>query len=168
MEKENKTRFAFSLDFTTRVELIARIAKDEAGKDKFTQEEIQKEILSDNVDFHINDKGIKFLLWKKNNNQVMAEIEEVRRARKYTSPILEELFKDLDPIERKKTETSMILAAKIDDGLKLRNISKESFARNMSLTLKTVDWMLSGTYVFTLDELFEIESFLAIELIKTA
>lgn len=166
MENENKTRFTFSLDFNTRVELVARIAKDETNKDKFTQEQIQKEILLDNVKFYVNENGVKFLLWKKNNDQVMAEIEEIKRARTYTSPFLEELFKDIDPLELKKTENTMILAAKIEDGLIYRGMSKKQLSLCLNIPLDKVEWMLSGTYLFTLNELWDIENLLAIELIK--
>jgi hypothetical protein len=60
-----KTRFSLVLNL--------RIARDSASGDKFTEEFVIEEIMNGNA---IISRG-KFILWTKNNNQVMAEIESI-------------------------------------------------------------------------------------------
>lgn len=63
-----KTRFNLNLSL--------RISKDETGKDKFTKEFIIDELLHGHAKFHSNDKT-SFVVWLKNNNQIMAEVEDI-------------------------------------------------------------------------------------------
>lgn len=60
-----KTRFSLTLNL--------RIARDSGSGDKFTEEFVIEEIMNGNA---IISQG-KFILWTKNNNQVMAEIESI-------------------------------------------------------------------------------------------
>lgn len=55
------------------VTLKLRIAKDECQRDKFTKEFILEEMRAGNA---ILSKGSfsNFIVWKKNNNQVMAQV----------------------------------------------------------------------------------------------
>ena len=60
-----KTRFSLTFNL--------RIARDSGSGDKFTEDFIVEEIMNGNA---VILQG-KFILWTKNNNQVMAEIESI-------------------------------------------------------------------------------------------
>lgn len=62
-----KTRF----DLCLRL----RIAKDISQNDKFTKEFIINELLNGNAKLFTNKNNTTFVLWLKNNNQVMAQVE---------------------------------------------------------------------------------------------
>jgi hypothetical protein len=64
-----KTRFNLNLSL--------RIANDETGKDKFTKEFIIDELLQGHAKYHTNDRNTTFVVWLKNNNQIMAEVEDI-------------------------------------------------------------------------------------------
>jgi len=64
-----KTRFDITLSL--------RIAKDEAGNDKFTQDFIKEELILGNAKISKGD-SCSFITWTKNTNQIMAEIEFIK------------------------------------------------------------------------------------------
>lgn len=63
-----KTRF----DITLKL----RIALDGCGKDKFTKDFILSEIRSGDAVIQRGDL-CNFIVWTKNNNQIMAEVEKI-------------------------------------------------------------------------------------------
>ena len=86
---------------------------------------------------------------------------------KYKSKLLEELSAEIHPLEQKKTDTKMILAAKIEDAMKAKGwnrtqLMKATGVNNLSVITK---W-LSGTHNFTADTLVTIGHALGIYLLN--
>lgn len=83
------------------------------------------------------------------------------------STLLSSLLSEIDPIEQKKTDAKMEIAAKIADamaakGWKNKDLLQAVGKDNPSIITK---W-LSGTHNFTIDTLVELEQALSISLIN--
>ena len=81
--------------------------------------------------------------------------------------LIDDLLKEISPLEQAKTDAKMILAAKIDEamkakGWKSKDLLKAVEKENPSLVTK---W-LSGTNNFTVDTLVEIGNALDIQLLN--
>jgi ribosome-binding protein aMBF1 (putative translation factor) len=89
-----------------------------------------------------------------------------KKARNYTSDILDELLSEITPEEQRKTDKRMLLAAKIDDAMKAKGWRKGDLAREMQKQPSVITRWLSGTHNFETDTLFELEDKLGINLVN--
>ena len=76
-------------------------------------------------------------------------------------------MREISPLEQTKTDTKMIIAAKIDEAMKAKGWKNKDLLEavgkeNPSIVTK---W-LSGTHNFTVDTLVEIENALGIQLLN--
>ena len=84
------------------------------------------------------------------------EMKKWNRARIYTSPIIEEILNSIPPVEREKTKSRMIIAARIDDYMIQAGLSKMELSRRLNKRPSEITRWLSGTHNFTTDTLTEI------------
>ncbi len=89
-------------------------------------------------------------------------------ARKYTSPIIQEIQKEITPQLRQLIHKRMSLAAKIDDVLQARGLTNQEFAYMMGKKPSEISRWLSGTHNFTTETLWEIERVLCIQLLVSS
>jgi ribosome-binding protein aMBF1 (putative translation factor) len=85
----------------------------------------------------------------------------------YKSGLIDEIYESISPLEEKKVEKKMLIAAKIEDAIQAKDwkhadLLKALGKKNPSIITR---W-LSGTHNFTLDTLIELEEVLEIELIN--
>ena len=88
-----------------------------------------------------------------------------KRAEKHNSPLIEKLMAERDPKQTERVKKRMMLAAKIDDGIKAKGWKKKEFAKAMNKLPSEISKWLSGTHNFTTDTLWAIEEVLNIRLI---
>ena len=88
-----------------------------------------------------------------------------QKAREYTSPIIEELNKRIDPVRYKRTEKQMMLAAKIDEAISEKFGTKVAFAEKIGKKPSEITKWLSGFHNFTLNTLLDLEQYLGIEIL---
>lgn len=82
--------------------------------------------------------------------------------------ILDELFNEInDSAELIRIETKMLLAQKIDMGMRAKGWKKSQFAREMGQKPSVITRWLSGTNNFNTDTLIDIEDKLGIKLLNT-
>ena len=79
-----------------------------------------------------------------------------KTARKYTSPIINQLLGEITPVEKLQTNTKMTLAARLDDLITARGWGKSEFAEKVNKNPSEITKWLSGTQNFTIDTLAEI------------
>jgi len=79
-----------------------------------------------------------------------------KTARKYTSPVINQLLGELTPVEKLQTNTKMTLAARLDDLITARGWGKSEFAEKVNKNPSEITKWLSGTHNFTIDTLAEI------------
>jgi ribosome-binding protein aMBF1 (putative translation factor) len=84
--------------------------------------------------------------------------------RKYSSPILSRVLANRNPANYEKTKRNMLLAARIDDALKMKGLSKKQLADLMEKRPSEITKWLSGTHNFTLETLYRIEAYLGVTL----
>jgi transcriptional regulator with XRE-family HTH domain len=89
------------------------------------------------------------------------------KAETYSSSLIDELLKGISPEDQERTDNRMLLAARIDDGIKAKAWKKKDFANAMGKTPSEITKWLSGTHNFTSDTLFDIARVLGINLIQT-
>ncbi|HAH22811.1 MAG TPA: hypothetical protein DCL77_03445 [Prolixibacteraceae bacterium] len=89
-----------------------------------------------------------------------------KKARNYTSDILDELLSEITSEEQRKTDKRMLLAARIDDAMKAKGWRKGDLAREMNKQPSIITRWLSGTNNFETDTIFELEDKLGIKLIN--
>lgn len=94
----------------------------------------------------------------------MSTMNSINKARKYKSPLIDELLKELTPLEMKQAKLKMQLAAKIEDLIKSKSWSKSEFAEKIGKHPSEITKWLSGTHNFTIDILMEIALAFKIEL----
>jgi len=87
-------------------------------------------------------------------------------AKLHTSKTLEKFFKEDNPLQYKKHAFKMVIAARIDDALKLKRMRKNELATLMNKSSSEVSKWLSGTQNFTIETLIEIEHYLGIEILN--
>lgn len=83
-------------------------------------------------------------------------MKNAKRAKKYASPLVAQLLRDMDPVERHQAETKMMVAAKLDEIIQERGWAKSAFAEKLNKNPSEITKWLSGTHNFTLDTLAEI------------
>ena len=88
-----------------------------------------------------------------------------KKVEKYSSELINELLAGRSKTETAKTRNKMILAAKIEDGIKAKGWGKSQFAEKMGKKPSVVTKWLSGTHNFTSDRLTEIGLKLGISLL---
>ena len=77
-------------------------------------------------------------------------------ARKYSSPLLEQILSEITPVQKLKTRTKMTLAARLDDIITAKGWSNNEFAEKVNKNPSEISKWLSGTHNFTIDTLAEI------------
>lgn len=85
---------------------------------------------------------------------------------KYYSPLIAKLLDERDPRQTEKVRKRMLLAAKIEDGIKAKGWKKKEFADALNKQPSEISKWLSGVHNFTFDTLLDIEDVLRIELIS--
>lgn len=80
------------------------------------------------------------------------------------TPVLDALMDEISPLDSRKTEDRMIIAARIGDLIKQKGWSKTFFASQVDQQASVISKWLSGTHNFTLDTLTEISYVLNIPL----
>jgi len=82
--------------------------------------------------------------------------------------LLDELFEEIqDSKALKRTENRMLLAQKIDMGMKAKGWNKTKFAKEIGQKNSVITRWLSGTHNFTSDTLTDISELLNINLIDS-
>ena len=89
-----------------------------------------------------------------------------KKAREYSSQILERIISEIDPKEQIKCDKRMMLAIKIEEAMIAKGWKKGDFAREMEKHPSVITRWLSGTNNFESDTLFELEEKLGINLIN--
>ncbi len=79
-----------------------------------------------------------------------------KKARKFSSPLINELLSEITPLEKEKIKNNMKLAARLDDLLTERNLGKSEFAGMVNKEPSVITKWLSGTHNMTLETLTEI------------
>lgn len=79
-----------------------------------------------------------------------------KKARKFSSPLINELLSEITPLEKEKIKNNMKLAARLDDLLAERNLGKSEFAGIVNKEPSVITKWLSGTHNMTLETLTEI------------
>jgi transcriptional regulator with XRE-family HTH domain len=90
----------------------------------------------------------------------------MKKARNYTSTLIDDLLEGISVEEQELTDKKMLLAAKIEDGIKAKGWKKKDFAAAMDKLPSEISKWLSGTHNFNSDTLFDIERVLGIKLIN--
>ena len=88
-----------------------------------------------------------------------------KNAEHYTSDILSEIFAEITPKEQKRTDSRMLLAAKIKDGMNTKGWRNKELAEALEQNPSVITKWLSGTHNFTSDTLSDIEDVLGIKLL---
>ncbi len=94
----------------------------------------------------------------------MSTMNSINKARKYKSPLIDELLKQVTPLEMEQAKLKMQLAAKIEDLIKSKSWSKSEFAEKIGKHPSEITKWLSGTQNFTIDTLIEIAFIFKIKL----
>lgn len=83
-----------------------------------------------------------------------------------SNSIVSKIANRIDPISKAQTSTKMHLACLIDDAMKEQGITKEMIAEDFGYNIEIIEYWLSGTYNFTVDELVRISLYLGIDLVE--
>ena len=70
--------------------------------------------------------------------------------------VLGRIIANADPVKVAKVQNKMIVAAKIADAMKAKNLNQKQFAQLMGRTESEISDWLSGDRNFTIDTLFDI------------
>lgn len=87
------------------------------------------------------------------------------KAEAYNSAILDEILGSVTPREAGKIRKRMLLAAKINEGIKAKGWKKKDLALALNKRRSEITKWLSGTHNFNTDTLFDIEGVLNIGLV---
>ena len=90
----------------------------------------------------------------------------MKKARNYTSKLIDDLLEEVSFEEQEITDKRMLLAAKIDEAIKAKGWNKQDFAKAIDKYPSEISKWLSGTHNFNSDTLFDIERVLGIKLIN--
>jgi len=93
--------------------------------------------------------------------------KSMQKARRHSSAIVKEIMATITPEEQNRTDNKMLIAVKIAEALKSKQISQKDFASKMGKVPSEINKWLSGTNNFTLDILSDIERALDIKLLNT-
>ena len=92
----------------------------------------------------------------------------MNKPKRHKSPAVQKLQENRSVATFEKTKKQMLLAAKIQDAIKAKNITNKAFASMMDQHASVISKWVSGTHNFTTDTLFDIEEKLGICLISVA
>lgn len=81
--------------------------------------------------------------------------------------VLGRMIAEIDPVKLAKTRNRMIVAAKIADAMKAKNLNQKQFAKLMGRTESEISDWLSGDRNFTIDTLFDIGQALGVSFLST-
>ena len=84
------------------------------------------------------------------------------------SVCLTKILNNIDEDKLRRTRNRMLVANKIADALKTKNISQKKFAEITGRSESEISEWLSGNRNFTIDTLSDIKKFLGIELLNTS
>jgi transcriptional regulator with XRE-family HTH domain len=87
------------------------------------------------------------------------------KAESYNSSILDEILNSITPEEEEKIRKRMLLAARINNGIKAKGWKKKDLALALNKQRSEITKWLSGTHNFNSDTLFDIERVLNIGLV---
>ena len=76
--------------------------------------------------------------------------------KKKATGVLGRIIANADPVKVAKVQNKMIVAAKIADAMKAKNLNQKQFAQLMGRTESEISDWLSGDRNFTIDTLFDI------------
>ena len=79
-----------------------------------------------------------------------------------TTGVLGRMIAEVDPVKLAKTRNRMVVAAKIADAMKAKNLNQKQFAKLMGRTESEISDWLSGDRNFTIDTLFDISQALGV------
>ena len=82
--------------------------------------------------------------------------------------VLGRMIAEIDPVKLAKTRNRMIVAAKIADAMKAKNLNQKQFAKLMGRTESEISDWLSGDRNFTIDTLFDIGQALGVTVLSEA
>jgi ribosome-binding protein aMBF1 (putative translation factor) len=97
----------------------------------------------------------------------MTKTMKKKQVETYRSELIDKIYESISPLEEKKVETKMLLAAKIEDAIKEKGWKKGDLLKALGKKNPSIltRW-LSGTHNFTIDTLIQLEEVLKIELIN--
>ena len=90
-------------------------------------------------------------------------MSKTTKARKHQSAALQTLLDEVTPIEMEQTKVKMLIAARIEDFMIAKDMSKTQFAQQVGRNPSEVTKWLSGNQNFTIETLIEIAAALDIE-----
>lgn len=88
-----------------------------------------------------------------------------KQAKGYDSPLLLSLLEKTTPEAYERTCNRMMMAARIEDGMKAKGWNQTQFAKQIGQEASVISKWLSGTNNFTLDVLTDIQRVLGIQLL---
>ena len=77
--------------------------------------------------------------------------------KKIKSDLISSLLNSMSKSEKRRVDNRTEIAVKIDEAMKLKNISKVILSQRLDKQISEVENWLSGTHNFTIDTLSEIE-----------
>lgn len=93
---------------------------------------------------------------------------EKKQVEIYRSELIDEISSSISPLEEKKVEKKMLIAAKIEGAIKAKDWKHADLLKALGKKYPSIITIwLSGTHNFTIDTLIELEEVLGIELINT-
>lgn len=87
--------------------------------------------------------------------------------KKKAGGVLGQMLSEVDSVQFAKTRNRMLVAAKIADAMKAKNLNQKQFAKLMGRTESEISDWLSGDRNFTIDTLFDIGQVLDVSFIST-
>jgi len=97
---------------------------------------------------------------------LITQLTKMNKPKRHISPAVQKLQQNRSKAAFEKTKKRMMLAAKIQDAIKAKNISYKAFAELMDQHDSVISKWVSGTHNFTTDTLFDIEDKLGICLVS--
>jgi hypothetical protein len=85
--------------------------------------------------------------------------------RNTNNSVISRIMNRIDPVSMAQTSTKMHIACLIDDAMKEQSITKEMFAEDFKTDVETVEYWLSGTYNFTVDNLVSFGLYFGLDLV---
>jgi transcriptional regulator with XRE-family HTH domain len=85
------------------------------------------------------------------------------KAKKISSPLMQQILADANPLHKIQNNNRIALACRIDDLMKANGYSNSTFAQKLGKQPSVITKWLSGTHNFTMDTLDEIAYHLGVE-----
>ena len=86
---------------------------------------------------------------------------------KIESNLIQSLLSKADPMETRRTKNRMLIAARIQDAMLLKGITKKQLAEKLKKSPSIVTRYLSGTQNLTIDTLSDLEYILGVDFMQT-